>query len=54
MSKQPQEYSLADLLDDPLVVLMMKSDGVDRGSVERLFAEIDQSRFSAPENQGSR
>ena len=31
------EYSLAELLDDPLVELVMKSDGVDRRTIELLF-----------------
>jgi hypothetical protein len=39
-----REYSLIELLDDPLVGLVMKSDGVDRRTVERLF---EQHRLQA-------
>lgn len=35
-----KEYSLAELLDDPLVGILMKSDGVDRWALERLLDEI--------------
>jgi hypothetical protein len=36
--------TLADLVQDPLIRLVMKSDGVDRKSIERLFARIAGSR----------
>ena len=36
------EYSLAELLDDPLVGALMKSDGVDRPALERLLDEIGE------------
>jgi hypothetical protein len=39
-----RECSLAELLDDPLVGLVMQSDGVDRRTVERLF---EQRRIQA-------
>jgi hypothetical protein len=35
-----KEYSLAELLDDPLVGALMKSDGVNRRTLERLLDEI--------------
>ena len=35
-----KEYSLAELLDDPLVGALMKSDGVERRILERLLDEI--------------
>jgi hypothetical protein len=35
-----EEYSLAELLDDPMVGALMKSDGVDRRALERLLDEI--------------
>jgi hypothetical protein len=38
------EASLAELFDDPLVELVMKSDGVDRGCVERLLATVGHER----------
>ncbi len=38
------ECSLAELVEDPLIGLMMKSDGVDRRSVELLFERLSQSR----------
>ena len=37
-------YTLADLVQDPLIRLVMKSDGVDRQSIERLFARIAGER----------
>ena len=38
------DYTLADLVQDPLIRLVMKSDGVDRQSIERLFARIAGER----------
>ena len=35
-----KEYSLAELLDDPMVGLVMQRDGVDRRTLERLLNEI--------------
>jgi hypothetical protein len=40
------EYSLAELLDDPLVGALMKSDGVDRRTLDRLLDEIGDVRDS--------
>ena len=40
MDHKTAEYSLAELVDDPLVGLLMKSDGVDRRSIELLFDRI--------------
>lgn len=34
-----EEPALGDLLDDPIVVLLMARDGVTRGEVERLMDE---------------
>ena len=39
--------TLAELMQDPLIHLMMRSDGVDHGSIEGLFARIAQSRGRA-------
>lgn len=36
--------TLAELVEDPLVRLMMKSDGVDRRSIERLFERLARER----------
>ena len=44
MSKLVEEYSLADLVADPLIGLLMQSDGVDRGTVERLFDRVARVR----------
>ena len=30
--------TLAELMQDPLIHLMMRSDGIDHGSIEALFA----------------
>jgi hypothetical protein len=34
------EYSLAELIDDPLVGLVMKSDGVNRAELKRLLERV--------------
>jgi len=36
--------TLAELVDDPLVRLMMTSDGVDRDSIETLFKRVARQR----------
>ncbi len=38
------DLTLAELIQDPLIGLMMKSDGVDRHTIEALFAWIAQHR----------
>jgi hypothetical protein len=43
MDHKAAEYSLAELVDDPLVGLLMKSDGVDRRSIELLFERVARS-----------
>jgi len=51
MDQQIAEYSLAELVEDPMVGLLMKSDGVDRHSIELLFERIahsDRYREGAP------
>ena len=44
MGKVIAECSLADLVADPLVGLVMRSDGVDRRTVERLFERVARVR----------
>ncbi|HEV2301583.1 MAG TPA: hypothetical protein VGR91_08445 [Stellaceae bacterium] len=39
---------LADLLDDPVVDLVMKSDGVDRRSLDLLFERVRHGRMREP------
>jgi hypothetical protein len=39
----PLKHSIAELLDAPIARLLMKSDGVDRGALERLFGQIAHS-----------
>jgi hypothetical protein len=39
------ETPLAELLDDPVVELVMKSDGVERGSLERLLETVECGRL---------
>lgn len=39
--------SLAELVDDPLVGLLMQSDGVDRCEIERLLERIARERLRA-------
>jgi hypothetical protein len=51
MNHKMTKYSLAELVEDPLVGLLMKSDGVDRRSIELLFERVVRSaryREAAP------
>ena len=51
MDHKTTEYSFAELVEDPLVGLLMKSDGVDRRSIELLFERVARSpryRETAP------
>jgi hypothetical protein len=51
MDHKMTEYSLAELVEDPLVGLLMRSDGVDRRSIELLFERVARSpryREAAP------
>ena len=51
MDHKTTEYSFAELVEDPLVGLLMKSDGVDRRSIEVLFERVARSpryRETAP------
>ena len=43
MDDNRTDWSLAELIDDPLVGLVMKSDGVDRHSIELLFEHVASS-----------
>jgi hypothetical protein len=42
-----EEYSIAELLDDPIAGLLMKSDGVNRQALKRLLLAT-RSRFQKP------
>jgi hypothetical protein len=51
MDHRTTESSLAELVEDPLIGLLMKSDGVDRRSIELLFeraARSDRYREATP------
>ena len=54
MGKVIAECSLAELVEDPLVDLLMKSDGVDRRSVELLFERVARERARDLEGNRSR
>jgi hypothetical protein len=43
MDDRAKEYSLAELVDDPLVGLLMKSDSVDHRSIELLLERVARS-----------
>ena len=43
MDHKTAEYSLAELVEDPLIGLLMKSDGVDPRSIELLFERVARS-----------
>jgi hypothetical protein len=48
-----EESSLAELIQDPLVGLMMRSDGVDRRSIELLFERVVARRSAGVEMVGA-
>jgi hypothetical protein len=54
MGKVIAECSLAELVGNPLVGLLMKSDGVDRRSVELLFERVARERARDLEGNRSR
>ncbi len=54
MGKVIAECSLAELVEDPLVGLLMKRDGVDRRSVELLFEQVARERARNLEGDRSR
>jgi hypothetical protein len=39
------EYRLEELLDDPLVELVMKSDGVDRRCLEEMLERVAEGQL---------
>lgn len=39
-----RNLTLAELVRDPLVGLVMKSDGVERGAIETLFERITRAQ----------
>ena len=41
------QCSLTELVEDPLIGLMMRSDGVDRRSIELLIARVSRERAQA-------
>jgi hypothetical protein len=45
------EYSLAELVADPLIGLLMKSDGVERRCIELLFDRVARARDLQGPNQ---
>jgi hypothetical protein len=47
MDDRSAEWTLAELIEDPLIGLMMKSDGVERRCVELLFERLAQHRAAA-------
>ena len=44
MDDKIAELSLTELVSDPLIRLLMKSDGVDRRNIELLFKRLAQRR----------
>jgi hypothetical protein len=44
MNAEIAELSLAELVSDPLIGLLMKSDGVERRSIEVLFERLVKQR----------
>ena len=48
MFRSQKTSSLAELLDAPMIDLVMKTDGVDRRSLELLFETVRESRPRKP------
>ena len=46
-------WSLAELVRDPLIGLLMRSDGVDRHSIELLFERIARERPGFARERGA-
>ena len=46
-------WTLAELVRDPLIGLLMRSDGVDRHSIELLFERIARERPSSTRLRGA-
>ena len=46
-------WTLAELVRDPLIGLLMRSDGVDRHSIELLFERIARERPSFARQGGA-
>jgi hypothetical protein len=44
MFRSRKIINLTDLLDDPMVGLVMKSDGIDRRSLDLLFERVRSGR----------
>jgi hypothetical protein len=51
MDRDGREHSLAELIEDPLIGLVMKSDGVERRCIEILFERIARARALQVQNQ---
>jgi hypothetical protein len=47
-------FSLVELVDDPLIGLVMKSDGVDRCELELLLVRVARERVRASQLASSR
>ena len=44
MQRWNEETTLAELLDDPLIGMLMHSDGIDRDCIEQMLATIAKGR----------
>ena len=51
MDRCGREYSLTELIEDPLIELVMKSDGVERHCIEVLFDRLARARNVQGPNQ---
>jgi hypothetical protein len=48
---ETENLTLAELIQDPIIRLLMQSDGVDRSSIEAAFARIVQYRRHTAQSQ---
>ena len=51
MNRYVRECSLTELMEDPLIDLVMKSDGVERHCIEILFDRLARARNLRGPNQ---
>ena len=51
MKNNPQQPDLAEMLQEPVVQLVMERDGVSREDIENLIAEVGARYAAAPDSQ---
>lgn len=54
MSKEPKEYSLAELVEHPVLRMQMTTDGLERQCLNLILDGIGLRRFTDAGNDGRR